>query len=90
MTCHTSLRRNQRSQSLKRIFDTAWERFNVIVSVVSDANARAIAVLFYFTILAPFGLIALLFSDPFRENAKPQWVNRDPVPTDLDSAKRQG
>jgi hypothetical protein len=75
---------------LKRIFDTAWKRFNVIVSVVSDANARAIAVLFYFTILAPFGLISLFFSDPFREKAKPQWFSREPVPTDIDSAKRQG
>jgi hypothetical protein len=75
---------------LKRIFDTAWERFNVIASVVSDANARAIAVLFYFTIVVPFGLIALLFSDPFRENAKPQWFSRDPVPTDIDSARQQG
>jgi hypothetical protein len=72
------------------MFDTAWERFNVIASVVSDANARAIAVLFYFTILLPFGLIALLFSDPFRENAKPQWFSREPVPTDIDSARQQG
>jgi hypothetical protein len=46
--------------------------------------------LFYFTILAPFGLISLFFSDPFREKAKPQWFSREPVPTDLDSAKRQG
>lgn len=75
---------------MKHIFDLAWERFNVIASVVSDANARAIAILFYFTILAPFGLISLLFSDPFRQKHSPEWLKRDPLPNDLETARRQG
>ncbi|MGB7338123.1 MAG: hypothetical protein WBC91_04455 [Phototrophicaceae bacterium] len=86
---------------MREIFDIAWHRFNVIQGVVADANARIIAVLFYFTILMPFGLGYSLTSDPFLEkevtnkegkktNAAQAWHDRDPVPTDLEIARRQG
>lgn len=86
---------------MRELWQIAWHRFNVILSVVSDANARAISVLFYFTILVPFGLGSRLFSDPLRqktiqdEQGQPQhagwaWLERDPLPTDIDSARRQG
>jgi len=73
----------------------------VILSVVSDANARAIATLFYFTLLVPFGVGSALFSDPLRQKVitddngmrRPsgrEWAKRDPVANDLDSARQQG
>jgi len=76
---------------MKEVFDVAWHRFTVITSVVADAQSRFISTLFYFTILVPFGIGSILFTDPLRRKAKgPEWLKRDPVPTDLESAKEQG
>ena len=86
---------------MREIWDIAWHRFNVILAVVSDANARIIAVLFYFTILIPFGLGSRFTSDPLRQkmvtdnNGKQhpvgqEWLDREPVPTDVNSARQQG
>lgn len=86
---------------MREIWDIAWHRFTVIQDVVSDANARIIAVLFYFTILVPFGLMSTLFSDPLRnkmikgadgkqKHAGLAWFDREPVPSDHDSARQQG
>jgi len=82
---------------MPELWDIIWHRFNVILSVVGDANARAISVIFYFTILVPFGVGASLLTDPLRRKTTSSdtppgmsWLDRDPVPTDLDSAKRQG
>ncbi len=82
---------------MREIWEIIWHRFNVILSVVGDANARVISLLFYFTILVPFGIGASLLTDPLRQkktaNNSPagmDWLEREPVPHDLDSAKRQG
>lgn len=85
---------------MREIWDIVWHRFNVIQSIVSDANARIIAILFYFTILAPFGIGYSFTSDPFNEkettkdgkktNVGQAWHDREPVPSDLDSARLQG
>lgn len=86
---------------MQSLWDVLWHRFNIILSVVSDTNARAIAVLFYFTILVPFGMGSTLFSDPFRKKiiideagkqrpSAQEWAKRDPVPNDLNSARQQG
>lgn len=76
---------------MKEIWEIAWHRFNVITSVVADGNGRFIATLFYFTIMVPFGILSALTMDPLniKEN-KTEWVQRDPVPTDIESAKQQG
>ena len=89
-----------KGNAVREIWDIVWHRFNVILAVVSDANARAIAVFFYFTILVPFGLGSRLASDPMRQktvtdgNGKrhvgQEWVQREPVPTDVNSARQQG
>jgi hypothetical protein len=86
---------------VREIWDIIWHRFNVIMAVVSDANARLIAIFFYFTILVPFGLGSRFMSDPLRQkmvtdnNGKQrpvglEWINREPVPTDVNSARQQG
>ncbi|MGJ3238983.1 MAG: hypothetical protein ACFE0Q_09800 [Anaerolineae bacterium] len=86
---------------MREIWDIVWHRFSVIQAVVSDANARIIALLFYFTILAPFGMGYALTSDPLLEkkitgadgkptNVGQAWHAREPVPTDFESARRQG
>lgn len=76
---------------LKEIWDIAWQRFNIITSVVADGNGRFIATLFYFTIMVPFGIISSLTMDPLRiKSTESEWLQREPVPTDLKSAKEQG
>lgn len=69
----------------------AWKRFTIITRIVGDAQGQFLATLFYFTILAPFGLLARLFSDPLRQR-QPQttWIAREPVDNGLEGAKRQG
>ncbi|NDJ62714.1 MAG: hypothetical protein GYB67_16445 [Chloroflexi bacterium] len=47
--------------------------------------------LFYFTVLVPFGIGARLFSDPLRQRVSaPAWIEREPVDNQLEAAKRQG
>jgi hypothetical protein len=75
---------------LKAILDFAWHRFSILSSIISDANARAVAVIFYFTFLLPFGLISSLFTDPLHRKEKAAWLERQPVPNDIDSARQQG
>lgn len=76
---------------MKEIWDIAWKRFNVNTSVVADGNGRFIAILFYFTIMVPFGIISVLTMDPLRiKNKDSEWLQREPVPTDIKSAREQG
>jgi len=79
---------------LGEIWRLGWDRFNLITTVVGDIQGRAIAILFYFTILVPFGLLSRLTTDPLKQrvpdNATTFWEDRAPIPTDIDSAKRQG
>lgn len=75
------------------IIRLAWQRFGVIGAGLGDIQGRAIATIFYFTVFVPFALISRTFTDPLQlkiSSAPTYWVERDPVPQDLESAKRQG
>lgn len=75
---------------MREIVGSAWERFRLITGIIGDAQGRTAALVFYFTILAPFGIAARLFSDPLRRNEAARWLDRAPIGHDLDSARRQG
>lgn len=77
---------------MSEIVHLAWERFTIIAGIVGDLQGRVIVTVFYYTILAPFGIGSRLFSDPLRlrTNTTPQWQDRPPVLNTLDDAKRQG
>jgi hypothetical protein len=75
---------------MRELMQIAWHRFNVISGVVSDTSARVVSTLFYFTVLVPFGIGSVFFSDPMRTKEDAAWLDREPVPTDIDSAKQQG
>lgn len=75
---------------MRELIHVAWRRFNIISGVVSDTSARVVATLFYFTVLVPFGIGSVIFSDPMRVREGAVWVEREPVPTDIDSARQQG
>lgn len=76
---------------LTEIFHLAWARFKIIVSIIGDLQGRAIAVLFYFTVVLPFGAGARLFGDPLHlRRHPPAWLDREPVDNRLEAAQRQG
>lgn len=71
----------------------AWKRLQIISAIVGDVQSRVIATLFYFTILVPFGLGSRLLSDPLRlrtSREQSTWLDRDPIPTDMNTARQQG
>ncbi len=68
-----------------------WDRLKIIAAIVGDVEAQAIVTIFYYTILMPFGLISRLTSDPLERHVKSvTWLERSPLPTDLESARKQG
>ncbi|MCB9437504.1 MAG: hypothetical protein H6673_11010 [Anaerolineales bacterium] len=73
-----------------KVLQTAWKRWTIIQHEVGDFHARAITILFYFTVLVPFALGVRLFTDPLNiKTPKPTWGNRSPISTALDDARRQ-
>lgn len=74
------------------LFRFAWARFTRIAASYGDLQGRAIATLFYFTVLMPFGLAVTLFSDPLHiKGEQPKtWLAREPVDATPDGAMRQG
>lgn len=73
------------------VFQVASKRFNTIATIIGEVQGRILTVVFYFTILVPFGIISRLFNDPLKLRDKtPRWVKREPTPTDMKSAQEQG
>lgn len=76
---------------MKSLWEIAWERFSVNSAIVADINGRFIATAFYFTIMVPFGLLSAIFMDPLRmRKGAAAWSKREPLPTDIPSAREQG
>ncbi len=76
---------------MRRVWQIGWARFSINSAIVADLNGRFIATLFYFSIMAPFGLLSAIFMDPLQRKASPDaWTQREPVPTDMASAREQG
>lgn len=77
-------------EPLKDILQLAWKRLLVITAVIGDVQGRLIALLFYFTILVPFGIGSRLFSDPLHIKTQTRWLERPLVPSTLEDARKQG
>lgn len=76
---------------MKTLWRIAWDRFSVNSAIVADINGRFIATAFYFTIMVPFGLLSAIFMDPLRKRkGDASWSEREPVPSDVASAREQG
>lgn len=76
---------------MKTVWNIAWRRFSENSAIVAELNGRFIATLFYCTVLVPFGLLSALFMDPLRIKGKQAtWLQREPVPSDIESARQQG
>lgn len=73
-----------------KVLQTAWKRWQIIQQELGDFHARAITILFYFTVFVPFALGVRFFADPLNiKTPKPTWVKRTPISTALDDARRQ-
>jgi uncharacterized membrane protein len=75
---------------LNEIWQLMWSRFKVIAGIVGDVEASIIAIGFYYSILVPFGLIARYTGKTLKQQPKVAWIEREPIPSDLEAAKRQG
>ena len=61
-------------------------------SMVGGYQSRFLLTIFYFIVIAPFGLITRLSSNPLRtdtDSTRSNWVKREKAGTDIDSARGQ-
>lgn len=76
---------------LRRALGGLWDGWKEIASFIGDFQARLLLTTFYFTIAAPFALVARLI-DPLRtrrSNRASGWVLRPPDTQDIGSHRRQ-
>ena len=74
-----------------------WSQWLTLARKIGQFQSRIILTLFYFVIVAPFGLAVRFFSDPLHTRAfgaadegGTAWQPRPEHPADLDAARRQG
>lgn len=73
---------------LQRIW-SAWKKFG---QAIGDIVARVVLTVFYFTVLAPFGVGVRLFGDPLQLADRAGgvgWRSRREADTNLEAARRQ-
>jgi hypothetical protein len=72
-------------RTLRRIWHI-WQQFG---QMMGDFIARILLTVFYFTILAPFGIGVRLFADPLtlKHKVNPQWLDRTPRDPELAQAR---
>ena len=76
---------------MNSILRHAWKRFGLITSIIGDFQGRLFAIVFYFTVLVPFGVGSRLSSDPLHlKKQDGEWLERPEVSRNLESARRQG
>ena len=72
-------------EGVKQFFSTIWKYWKKFGEFLGNVIGRVFLMLFYFTIVLPFGLIMRLFGDPLDIRDKksiPTWRERtSPEPT---------
>ncbi len=69
-----------------------WNKWKTIAQAIADVQARVLLTLVYFIIVAPFGLLVRLLSDPLVIKHKPHrsmWFPKHNPEQTLESARRQ-
>lgn len=74
------------------MFQTFRERQKVLNAIFLDAQGWVFTIVFYFTIMIPFGIGTRLLGDPLKIKGNPQaqWTDRPPISDKIEEAKRQG
>ena len=75
---------------MREIWELVWSRFKIIAGIIGDVEASIIAIGFYYTILVPFGLLARFSGKTLKHQDTVAWLERPMIPSDIESAKRQG
>jgi hypothetical protein len=69
-----------------------WNKWKTFAQALADVQARVLLTLVYFIIVAPFGLLVRLFSDPLVIKHVPHrsmWFPKHNPEQTLESARRQ-
>jgi hypothetical protein len=69
-----------------------WSRWRELSQKAADFQARIVLTIFYFTLMAPFGVMFGLVKDPLRIKSRPSgsyWLERKPTSESLTDAQRQ-
>ncbi len=68
----------------------AWATWKRVGRFIGDFIGRVVLTVFYFTVLAPFGIAVRLFADPLaiKPGRRIQWVERATRDLALDDARR--
>jgi hypothetical protein len=69
-----------------------WSRWREVSQKAADVQARVLLTAFYFTLMAPFGVVFGLLKDPLRIKRRPSgsyWLERKPISEALADAQRQ-
>lgn len=89
-TAPARMRKSLGDTVVGELIRTAWDRWKIIGEVYGDFQGRLFAVLFYCTIFVPFAVGVRLFSDPLHLRRAPRrWLDRAPVVSTLDEARKQ-
>jgi hypothetical protein len=80
------------ASSEERVLKQLWNKWKAFGQRIADLQARILLTLVYFIIVAPFGLLVRLFSDPLVLKHNPQrsmWFPKHNPEQTLESARRQ-
>ena len=67
-------------EGIKKFFSTIWNAWKKFGEFLGNVIGRVFLMLFYITVVLPFGLALRLFGDPLRTGSKfkaPNWVVRE-------------
>ncbi|HEC22484.1 MAG TPA: hypothetical protein ENI95_06165 [Chloroflexi bacterium] len=79
-------------EGIKRFFSTIWSYWKKFGEFIGNVIGRIFLMLFYVTIVLPFGLLMRLFGDPLdiRDRAKrPRWRERTSPEATIEAAYNQ-
>lgn len=72
------------------MFRLAQARARILGQILVDFQAWLLTMVFYFTVMVPFGIGMRLLGDPLQTKGAVQWLQREPVGASMEEARRQG
>jgi hypothetical protein len=79
-------------EGIKKFFSTIWNAWKKVGEFIGNVIGRVFLMLFYITVVLPFGLALRLFGDPLRIGSKfkvPSWVARKPETVSIEASYNQ-
>lgn len=77
--------------SMRQVINNFWETWKRFGRFMGNIVSRVVFTLLYFTLFAPFGIGARLFTDPLqiKQERESSWNLREAVGNSLEDIKRQ-